>query len=860
MNTYVRIAQPGILLATLLACLSVSNAQSIRYETIVPGERYRAGTVHRVLYGDLWRDLWTTPVRVPVLDLAAYAGGLKTVRRGGGMQTKSLRFLGADGIQYKFRSLDKDPSQTLDKALRETFVDDILQDLISTANPYGALVAAPLLTAAGTLQAPPSLVILPDDPALGDFQSDFGGLLGTLEVHPNETDTGGFAGSEKVVGTFTLLGKMQKRTKHRVHAVEFLKARLIDMFIGDWDRHTDQWRWAQFKEDGNIRWYPIPRDRDQAFCRYDGLVPWLATVVVPQLESCDEDYPGIQYLTYSGRHLDRRFLSEVDWPVYDSLLTDLLFRFDDTVLREAVASLPDECETEVKDDLLLLLQSRKAGLREAARKYYELLSREVDIHCSDEDETIEIQRQPEGNVAVAIRTQGKPGLPPFFSRVFDPGDTGELRIYCDGGNDEIQVRGHGTRDVTIRVIGGDGQDTFIDSSIIGNGFPLFLKPTSFYDDEESSSFTGGSAARIDHRALEIPEDEPERYEPQQRDWGSELLPAVMAAYNNDLGVLLGGGPVYTRYGFMHTPFEHQISLLAGLAPLEVLGRLELRADFRDLVEGHSVTLSAGISGYEVLNFFGYGNRSVRENDAAHSYTVKQTQVHFSPTLHLFLSKRLTVNMGMGVRLVTNDLDDETLYISVINPYGTEQTVLSHLEVGIDYDSRNSAAWPVSGVYATLRARHHPALFDLFSRFETVRGEVRTYVSSNFLTEWTLALRGGGQYNHGRFPFFEAAFLGGMGSARGYVLNRYAGKASAYGTVELRALFGKTHVVLPTEIGGFLFVESGRVFEEHDDDATWHPSRGAGIWLAPVQRSVTLSASVGFSHETTRIDAAAGFAF
>jgi hypothetical protein len=37
------------------------------------------------------------------------------------------------------------------------------------------------------------------------------------------------------------------------------------MLIGDWDRHYDQWRWAEYKKKGQVIYRPIPRDRDQAF-------------------------------------------------------------------------------------------------------------------------------------------------------------------------------------------------------------------------------------------------------------------------------------------------------------------------------------------------------------------------------------------------------------------------------------------------------------------------------------------------------------------------------------------------------------------------------------------------------------------
>ena len=50
----------------------------------------------------------------------------------------------------------------------------------------------------------------------------------------------------------------------------FLKARLFDMMIGDWDRHRRQWRWAKFER--RAGWQPIPEDRDTAFSRYEGVI------------------------------------------------------------------------------------------------------------------------------------------------------------------------------------------------------------------------------------------------------------------------------------------------------------------------------------------------------------------------------------------------------------------------------------------------------------------------------------------------------------------------------------------------------------------------------------------------------------
>ena len=115
---------------------------------IEPGPQYEAGWLQRWLFGSHYRDLWTTPLEAPVLDLDSFAGGLEVSKRGGGEQTKSLRFMGADGKEYQFRSIDKDPVAALPPALRTTAAAGIVRDQTSAGHPVGALLVPPLLEAA----------------------------------------------------------------------------------------------------------------------------------------------------------------------------------------------------------------------------------------------------------------------------------------------------------------------------------------------------------------------------------------------------------------------------------------------------------------------------------------------------------------------------------------------------------------------------------------------------------------------------------------------------------------------------------------------------------------------------------------
>src|SRR4051812_32766804 len=45
------------------------SVESARLDTVVPGERYNAGFIHRFLLGEHYRDLWVTPIEVPILNL-----------------------------------------------------------------------------------------------------------------------------------------------------------------------------------------------------------------------------------------------------------------------------------------------------------------------------------------------------------------------------------------------------------------------------------------------------------------------------------------------------------------------------------------------------------------------------------------------------------------------------------------------------------------------------------------------------------------------------------------------------------------------------------------------------------------------
>lgn len=478
--------------------------------TVIPGREYQAGWLHRVLFGDHYRDIWTTPVKVPIIDLGTFAGGMTPIDTGGGFQTKSLRFQSGDGRQFAFRSVNKDPNKVLPPELRETVAAEVMQDQISSSHPAGALVVDALADAVGVLHPRPILCMLPDDERLGQFRETFAGILGTLEEYPADGPDGtpGFGGSRKIINTLKMFAALEDNSEDRVNSRVFLTARFLDIFVGDWDRHIKQWRWARFKEDGNDVYYPIPRDRDQAFARLDGTFPWLGIQFVDQFESFDDDFHSIYGQTFSGRFLDRRLLVDLSKPTWDSLAESVIARWTDVVIDDAVRRLPEPYYQKHGTWLAKSLKSRRNHFKEASNKFYDLLSGYVDIHLSDKGEYVEAVRLDDVRVEVTAwrrdKESGGSKGNPVYHRMFFRNESDEIRIYLHGGDDKALIMGIVDKSIKVRVIGGDGDDELVDESVVHGvlfGFIPFIPQadheTFLYDGSGKNTFVAGPSCSVD---------------------------------------------------------------------------------------------------------------------------------------------------------------------------------------------------------------------------------------------------------------------------------------------------------------------------------------------------------------------------
>lgn len=801
------------------------------------GPEYKAGIFWRVLMGSHWRSFWTKEIDIPFLDLKHFGGGLTILKKGGGMQTKGLRFLGRDGREYKFRSINKNPARGMPPELADSLLADILQDQVSVFNPLASFVVDPIANAMGVYQTKPYLVILPDDAALGEFQSEYKNTIGTIEENPTvfEDEGATIEGADKIISTLKLYKKIEKKGSEQIDAKAFLRARLLDIFIGDPDRHHKQWRWARVNESANssdsdsdeeeVRriWKPIARDRDQAFARYDGFFPWLSTQMLRQLNGTSANYPRMEALTWSGRHIDRRFLTRLTREEWNQVTDTAVAALTDDVISTAVHQLPAPLYELEGKTLEAVLRARRDHLKEASREFYSLLFRYVDIRGTTKDDYIEINNLNDKQTRVTIssikKSTGNPKKTPFYDQTFDSKDTSEIRIFTLEGNDTIQKVGSEKSKIDVQIYKGE------------DNFPLDAK------------------------------NDAEKYEPPT-DYGYDIWFQPLFQASTTEGVLLGGGPILYKYGVHQYPYVYRMQARGGYAIGNGRYYFDFKGDYPAALSPFHLFVDAKASQLEVQNYFGMGNETPKVSDleSLGFYKLHSSLFEILPRIEYPFTKSIRSYLAVSARYTDVKSDETNTLVGITQPGGISTNMLLGGGLGIKIDTRDNSVFTNKGIYLDANAMGFPKSLDNPHRYAKMKLDVRSYLSWHLLTDTTLSLRAYGERISGQHPFYDSSYLGGDTTLRGYVPNRFAGDALLLGSAEIRFFLAKVKFLFPTKLGIYGFTDAGRVYLNNDDSRQFHLTYGGGLWSSIVKPEYTLVATYAHSTERYVISLRLGSAF
>lgn len=324
---------------------------------------YKGNIIKDVIQGKNYRYTWSTPVKVPIVYLDTFHGGLSFIKVGGGTQTQSLKFKDTLGIEYALRSINKDPSVHVPKIAKTLGLENIIIDGISAQHPYIAPVLAKLSDAIHVLHTQPKVVFVPKQDALGNHNIEFGNRLYLLEYESDsDVNWTPFENAETIVDTEDLVEMKMEGSKVSIDKSLLIRSRLFDLMIADWDRHGGQWGWVIQKSDSiKLKAIPLPCDRDNSVFNPEGLVPSIISNrhIYPELRPFENE---IDYLPGLISTFDRYFLYQTPLESFQNEAKYIQNHLTDKSIEEAFSIWPKAIYDLDAEEMIKNIKSRRDNI------------------------------------------------------------------------------------------------------------------------------------------------------------------------------------------------------------------------------------------------------------------------------------------------------------------------------------------------------------------------------------------------------------------------------------------------------------------------------------------------------------------
>lgn len=805
--------------------------------------------IYKNIWGEHYRSLYFKPIRYKTVDLDTLYGGLKPIQLGGGNQTNSLRMEDKDGKQYNIRQIKKDAVQLLqsnvyeDEYLRDEFdhtlIENLLEDFMTASHPFAFMTVPVFAKEIGVHHTNPQIFYIPKQKALGKFNKQHGGYIYMIEERPQGDWLGAdFFGSPNhdITSTRKFYGHLKRDEKYRLDERQYIKSRILDVLIGDFDRHGDQWRWAETKtEDKQHIFSPVPRDRDQVFANFDGgffdLVRLLASFP-KAYQTFSEDIDFYKWYSFNSRSQDRNLLrnsSKEDWLEAAEFIQN---KITDDVIEEAFAQMPEEVEGEMNEKLKSILKKRRDRLVEMISKFYDVLAEYQVVIATNKDDFIDIEFLKNNEVELKIYRNIKGKRDKLFVKnTYTDQLTKELWIYGLDDDDIFTVTGDNKSKIKIRLIGGHGHDTFNVEN---------QKQIIVHDYKSSSNtFNLGKKAR-----KKLTDDYEENVFLREKTVHNTRMTIPSFGYNPDDGFLLGAAATFRHKGFYGEDFTTQHKINVGFYFATQSYKLSYELAHADIVGNFKGFVGASYTSPSFArNYFGYGNRTINDDSyLGKSYNrVRMRDINARLGLRReskygsfyelsldFNSIKIKRSKNRYIDLIGDDLE-------MIDPdFFSTQNYLS-LNTTYQYESYDDRLAPAKGMNFELNAEfsQHLSSSDNFFILDPSLEFFNPLTQSRRLvlrTQVQSQLR----FKEG-FNFYQAAQLGSKSGLRGYRRDRFTGKQSLVGNADIRYVFKDMHTsFLPIQIGVFGGADLGRVWITDEDSDQWHNSYGGGIWLNAAQ--------------------------
>lgn len=835
---------------------------------IYPTKLTKKNAFYRFLWGKHYRDYYGMPIEAPIVQLDTLYGGLKPTISGGGHQSLSLRLKDKNGKEYVMRALQKSASrflqsvafrdQNIENEFHNTAAERFIYDYYTTAHPYTPFIIGDLADKAGVFHSNPKLFYVPKQKLLGQYNAGFGDQLYMIEERPTDEhkDLESFGKPDGIVGSDDVLANLRKDEKYRVDEESYIRARLFDMLIGDWDRHVDQWRWAEYKQGNKVIYKPIPRDRDQAFAKIDGNLLALLTNIpaARHMKSFKKEFPNVKWFNFAANTLDRMFLKQNDPEVWKKQANYIVNHLTDEAIDQAFANLPKEINTDATtNDIKEKLKYRKLHLENFGLQYQQRLEKRILVLGTDKKDKFVITRMPEGKSEITVIRMKKDGEVTQFSKVYDKKNTKEIWIYGMDDEDTFEVRGTASNPIRIRLIGGQNHDTYR----IEEG--KCVKVHDFKSKENTIDNKGKAC-------VSLSDDYELNDHFYKRPQFNVLMVLPSVGSNPDDGLKLGVALDYTQYGFKNAPYQQKHQFKGNYFFSTQGFELFYKSSFAKALGNWDIDLDARFTTPNFsINYFGYGNET-ENNDDTFGMNYNRVKIQLFKIAPSFI-RRGKNGSTLQLQPTFENIEVEGTTGRFVNiPGNINEKVFEYQQfAGIDfkygYENYDNTSNPTMGMTFSVLASWKTNLNDAKRNFPYLEG---TYgISHKITTNGTLVfgtlLKAKAVLNN-NYEFYQGATLGGDYDLRGYRTERFLGKQSFFQSTDLRLKIGKIRQSLvPMQYGILGGYDYGRVWLDGEHSNKWHQSVGGGLWLNGIN-TVTARLTYFTGSDGSRIAFGLGFGF
>lgn len=786
--------------------------------SIYEGVYKQHGSLYNWMWGKHYRSLYYVPIKVNEIDFSTWSGGLSLVEHMPNLYGLLLK--NRDRQYYLLKELGLPTSfvessffrKVYNKDLyRNTYLGDFIKEATTIENPFGFIISENL---AKKLELNTSkinlLEVTADSPNFFLDSTSINDKLVSIYHFPNLDSLNIMTQIDNLLTNIhDDKGKLDKQI--------YLRSRLFDMLIGDWNKIPENWGWLSAKDSIYSNYRPIVLDRSHAFTKVDGVFfkRLLGMLGLGFITNYDAKMPDIMKVNKLGYPLDLALTAnytEEDWLEQAQYIQATL---TDSILKETYNLLPEELQIADFEIIMNDIKSRRSLLDQMATKYYAQLQKTPILVAKNVG--VLVETKDDKKLHVCFLNKETDNI--VFDKIYDPKNTKEIWLYILGTENDI-VLDKQSKPISLLLINQEGSNNYNIKA---------AQKTKIY----TSQLSKDKLDSLSHvKTITTKEPESLAYDYQKFKYAKFAITPI-GVYDSDLGLNIGTSISYTKYGFRRRPFtsQHQLSYnySKGLTYQGIYPIFDSNSSL------HILAFASNTKSF--YNFFGIGN----ETDRFSGKNKKYNRVHFDkyllkPSFNHDIDPYQEVSLAASFEIYKlKNPQNRNRYINTV--YEDDNDIFrtkNYIELELTYSFQKK----MSDRLQNLSITFNPGWIINVKRpsYNVPYAALNVGLNLKLTNRLVLAtlLKGKALFSN-RYEFYQAATT----DLRGFRDNQFIGKQSFYEYTDLRLDMGQLENPLtPVSYGLFVGADHGRVWYPDEYSRKWYASFGGGFWLTLFKQVTT----------------------